>query len=149
MRLRRHSLEQPRHEVDLDVERLELADRLERRLVRVARERDDHPLDVEQLDVQRDVPHAADDREVADVRPPLGRVVVDEADDVEAVLGMLEELLRDQLADAARSDDQRVLDVGRRSSHERPRDDAATRDEHDRRHPEGEELAEVRIGDAA
>ena len=53
--LGRHSLEQPRHEVDLHVERLELADRLECGLVRVARERDDHPLDVEQFDVQRDV----------------------------------------------------------------------------------------------
>ena len=81
MRLGADALEQPRHDVDLDVERLELADRLERGLVRVARERDDHPLDVEQLDVEGHVPHAPDDVQVADVGAPLGRVVVDEADD--------------------------------------------------------------------
>ena len=95
---------------------------------------------------QGDVRHAADDGEVADVRPPLGRVVVDESDDVEAVLRMLEELLRDQLADAACSDDQRVLDVRRCPSNDRAGHDAATGDEHDRRHPECEELAEVWFG---
>ena len=62
---------------------------------------------------------------------------------VEAVLGMLEELLRDQLADVAGADDERVLLVRVGAPGERAPRDAADGDEQDRRGPEGEELAEV------
>ena len=55
----------------------------------------------------------AEDRQVlGKVGAPSLRVAVDEADDVDAVLRMLDELAGDQLADLAGADDQRVLLVG-------------------------------------
>ena len=47
-------LEEARHDVDLHVEIIEGAKRLERLLVRVARERDDHPLDIEEANDRRE-----------------------------------------------------------------------------------------------
>jgi len=47
-------LEESWHDVDLHVEILEGAKRLERFLVRVARERDDHPLDIEEANNRRE-----------------------------------------------------------------------------------------------
>ena len=44
-------------------------------------------------------------------RAPCQRVVVDESEDVDAVLGVLGELAVDELADPAGADDHRVLDV--------------------------------------
>ena len=52
---------------------------------------------------------------------PLLRVAVDEADEVEAVFGVLPELLRHELADVARADDDRVLDVGEMLPRDRAR----------------------------
>ena len=49
----------------------------------------------------------------------LERLVVDDADEADAVLGVQEVLACDQLADVAAADDDRVLDVGRAAPHDR------------------------------
>jgi hypothetical protein len=102
-------LEEARDEVDLDVEVLEGADQVEHLLVRVVREGDDHALDVEDLHHLRELLETAEQRDVREVLRPLLGVAVHEADEVEAIFGMLAELLRDELAHVARADDDRVL----------------------------------------
>ena len=72
-------------------------------------------------------------------------LLVDEADDVDAVLGVLEQLLRHELPDMAGADDQGVLDVRVRSPTERPRNGPAERDEDDGEHPEERELRKARV----
>ena len=62
-------------------------------------------------------PENGDISEVATLRPGLG---VDEADEVDAVLGMLEELPTDQLAYFPGADDHCVLDVCRTPARKRP-----------------------------
>ena len=93
--------------------------------VRVAREGDDHPLDVVVPDDLGQIGGLAEDRQVAEVLVALARVLVDEADHVDAVLGVVEQLPRDPLPDVARPDDQRVLRVGVGAAGRSPR--AATR----------------------
>ena len=53
---------------------------------------------------------------------PLTRVGVEEADDVDAVLGMLEQLPSDELAHFAGADDQGVLAVAAEPLAQRSRD---------------------------
>src|SRR5207248_5517314 len=83
-------LEQPRDDVDLDVEILELADEMERLLVRLVRERDDHALDVEQPDDRGQAIRIAQQCEMLEVAAPLLGIRVDETDEIDAVLRMLE-----------------------------------------------------------
>ena len=63
--------------------------------------------------------------------PQSAWLVVDESDDVEAVLGVLERLARDQLSHVAGTDDDRVLQVRDGAPTGRPRERARERDERD------------------
>ena len=99
--VRPDDLEEARDEVDLDVEVLEVADQVEHLLVRVVREGDDHALDIEDLHHLRELPETAEQGDVREARVAVLGLVVDEADEVEPVLGMLAQLLGDELADVA------------------------------------------------
>ena len=53
----------------------------------------------------------AEEGEMPDVLPPHFRICIDEADQVDAVFGMLEQLAGDQLPDVSSANDDRVLEV--------------------------------------
>ena len=76
-------------------------------------------------------------------RPAAPRHGVDEADEVDPVLGVLEELARDELADVAGADDDRVLEVGELMPAGGTRRDACERDGDDREQPERDHAADV------
>ena len=59
-RVRPDDLEEARHDVDLDVQLVEVADELQQVVLRVARERDDDTLDVERPNEPRELPGAAE-----------------------------------------------------------------------------------------
>ena len=146
---RSDELEESRHDIDLHVEVLEGAKPLECLLVRVVREGDDHALDVEEADHRREPLDTAEQRQVLETLSALLRLGVDEADQVDPVFGMDKELLREQLADVAGTDDDRVLDVGHVSPCKRSRHRAADADERDCEGPEDEELLRARMRDIA
>ena len=125
--LRAEDLEQARHDVDLHVELPQLADRLEQLVVARVGERDDHALDVEQRDDLRQAVGRSDERQVLELGPSRPRVRVDEADEVDAVLRVLEELPSRELADVAGAEDDRVLKVERTAPRDRARDPARRR----------------------
>ena len=111
-RLRAEHLEQARHDVDLDVELVELADRSRASLVRLlARRRRSRARRRERRRAPAAPPAARGPLRSPSPSAALAGVLVDEADDVDAVLRMLEQLRGDALADVAGADDQRVLDV--------------------------------------
>ncbi len=56
------------------------------------REGDDHPLHVEQGDELRQLLGCPEHGQVRELDPALARVGVDEADEIDAVLGVLDEL---------------------------------------------------------
>ncbi len=120
--LRTDDLEQARHDVDLHVELSQLADRPELLLVVRVGERDDHALDVEHRDDLGQPIGRPDEGEVLELGPARPRVRVDEADEVDAVLRVLEELPRRELADVAGADDDRVLEVERTAPRDRARE---------------------------
>ena len=72
-------------------------------------------------------------------------VPVDEPDDVEPVLGMLLDLVGEQLRDLARPDDDDVLHVRHLTASDQPAERAKERDERDRDQPEHDEPPEVRV----
>ena len=76
----------------------------------------------------------AEDRQVAEALAALARMVVDEADHVDAVLGVLQQLARDPLADVAGADDRPCS--GRTQSVRRQIARAAVRRDDDERHGE-------------
>ena len=78
--------------------------------------------------------------EVAALFPGLG---IDEADEVDAVLGMLEELATDQLTDLAGSDDDRILDVRRLATRECPGSRSRRGDGDESEEPERRQLCLV------
>ena len=125
-------LEEAWDEVDLDVEILERPDEVEHLLVRVVREGDDDALDVQDLDHLRQLPEPAEERDVVEALGAVLGLVVDEADEVEPVFGVLAQLLRDQLPDVAGADDDRVLHVGEMAPGHAARDRPADRDGGDR-----------------
>ena len=106
-------VEEPGDDVDLDVEVLNLADESERLVVAIVREGDDHALDVEQLHELPQLLRAAQHRQMIEIVAPLLGLGVDEADEIDAVLVVVEDLARGQLAHVAGADDDRVLQVGR------------------------------------
>ncbi len=138
-------LEEAGHEIDLDVQVLQRADEAEHLLVGVVREGDDHALDVEDPDELRKLLGPAQERQVAQAREALFRLVVDEPDEVETVLRMMAQLLRYELADVAGTEDDRVLEVGEGAAREHSCDGSARGDEDDREQPEAEESGEARI----
>ena len=112
--VRADDLEQPRHDVDLDVERraaigssssvssCELAARTRRRRARRRALRTSCGSSLRRPRTR----HAGRGR-----CAQLPRLGVDEADEVDPVLGVLEQLARDELADVAGADDDGVLEV--------------------------------------
>src|SRR5438132_8269234 len=83
-----------------------------------------------------------------EVRPPLLRRAIDEADHVDPVLVVLRELLRDQLPDVAGTDDDRVLDVADVAAGQRARRRPAKRDRAHGDRPEHDQAAQVEVVDA-
>ena len=112
---RPEQLVQARDDVDLDVEVAEGSQDLRRVGVRLAREGDDHPLDFALADNLRQLVERAQELDVAEVCAQPPRLLVDQAEQAKPVLTVLTDLARDELADLARPDDDRVLDVGRRA----------------------------------
>ena len=106
-------VEEPGDDVDLDVEVLDLADESERLVVAIVREGDDHALDVEQLHELAQLVRPTQHRQVVEIVAPLLGLRVDEPDEIDAVLVVVEDLARGQLADVAGADDDRVLQVRR------------------------------------
>ena len=146
---RADELEEPRHDVDLDFQILHGAKQLERLLMRVVREGDDDALDIQQADDRREAARIAEHRHVLEVLSAVLRLGVDEADEIDPVLRVVEDLLREQLADVARTDDDGVLDVGLVPACKRPRPSPGDTDERDRGSPEDDELLHGRMRDVA
>ena len=140
---RADGLEQARHDIDLDRLVAERADECERVLVALAGERDDDTLDVERARDLGQVVGLADDRQVAEVAARLLRAPIDEPDEVDAVLRVLEDLARDQLADVAGSDDHGVLLVRLGAARDGAGADPPGDHEGHRRRPERDDRADV------
>ena len=124
---RADDVEEARDDVDLDVAVLELADQVERLLVRVAREARSRRSTSSRRTIGGSCSGAPRSVELVEVGAPLLRLAVDEADEVDPVLGVLEQLARDDLADVAGADDDRVLQVGDVPARESAGDGAAER----------------------
>ena len=75
--------------------------------------------------------------------------MIDEADQVDSVLGMAKDLLRDRLADVACSDNDGVLDETPAAARKRTRSSATEGHEHRREGPEQEQLLHGGMGDSA
>ena len=90
----------------------------------------------------------AEEGQVLEIDARLAGLGVDEADEIEAVLRVLEQLARDELADVAGADDDGVLEVEDAPPADRPGGAAADRDEDERRDAEERELAQLRIREA-
>ena len=110
-RARAEGLEQPWHDVDLNIVFTESADELERLLMTVAGKRDDDPIDLVAIDNGLDLVGLPNHLGALQVPAHLFRCGVDEADHVDPVLGMLVQLAPNQLTDVTRADDHRVLNV--------------------------------------
>ncbi len=128
-------VEQARHDIDAHVVVRQLARGRQRRLGRVARERDDHALDTELLDDLQQLLRPAEHVEPVEAGRLRLRRIVDEADELDAVLRVVHDLAREPLADVAGSDDDRPLRVRRAAPEPRPGAHAAEGDEHDRQDP--------------
>ena len=75
------------------------------------RESDDHPIDAEAPHDLRQVVEPPEERALLEIGPRRPRLVVDEAHEIDAVLGVLLELSRDALPDVSCADDHGVLHV--------------------------------------
>ena len=91
----------------LDAELLAAADEPQQHLVRRLREGDDHLLDVVVDDYLVEVPAGAEHGHGDCAVERIHRLLVQEADRLEAELGIREQPLRDEAADTAGADDQR------------------------------------------
>ena len=114
LRVRSEHLEHPRDDVDLHVAVLHRANHSERLVVRVGRERDGHAVNRVLANESRQIVASSHELDTAVVSVAVATravVVVDEPDDAEPVLGVLRDLVGEQLCDAARPDDDDVLDV--------------------------------------
>ena len=78
----------------------------------------------------------------------LPGIGIDEANEIDSVLRMLEQLASDELAHVAGADDDGVLEVENAAPAECSGDRAGERDEHDSGEREEGELGEGRLGDA-
>ena len=97
LRVRSQHLEQSRHDVDLDVAVLELANHLEGSFERVRRERDHDTMRGMGPNEVRKVVGLTDQLGVTCAVGGRAVAAVDEADDLEAVLGMLADLAVEEL----------------------------------------------------
>ena len=146
--LRANDLEEPRDDVDLDVEVAERAHQCDPLDLRRSEKAITTRSTSSRLTSGTTSAVGPSNGTVREVVTPRARMVVDEADDVDAVLGMLAQLARDELTDVARADDDRVLDVHDAAPGGGPRDGAADDDQEDREDPEPGELLEGRGGHA-
>ena len=133
--------------VDLDVFLPECAHESEHLLVVVPRERDDHPVDVRAPDDLADLVRLPEQFGRLQIAAHLLRRRVDEPQQVDPVLGVVEQLAPDQLPDVTRADDHRVLDVGRIAARQPARDRTQSGDADERQEPERRQLRLVRMGE--
>ena len=101
------NLEQARHERGRDAELAAAADHVQHHGMRRRREGEDHVLDVVLLEDALQVPARAEHGQRGRAALDLERVVVEEADRLQAELGAVHEAARHQVADLAGADDQR------------------------------------------
>ena len=144
---RPEQLVQARDDVDLDVEIAQGSQDRRRVGVRLAREGDDHPLDLAVADKLRQLVERAEYPDVAEVCTQPQRLLVDQAEQAKPIFTVLTDLARDQLPDLAGADDDRVLDVGRRTQADAAREHPAAGYEQRRQDPEHDQLPRPRIGD--
>ena len=136
LRQRGHALEQARHDRRGDAEVLTAPHDAQQHLVRRGRERDHDLLDLEARDRVVEIPARAGHRNAELVAGVDERLLVEERDRPEAELGVVEEALGDERADAPGSDDERrphalPLDAGpllRPVPREAPRADVRERE---------------------
>ncbi len=108
--------------------------------MRLAAECDHDALDVEHPHDPGKAVRRAEMRDELELVLARARIRVDEPDEVDPVLGMVEVLAREQLADFPFADDDRVLEIRELPATPRARHSARGRDEHDRECPEHREL---------
>ncbi len=92
-----------------------------------------------------EVVEAPEHRQVGDLRATVARVLVDEAEEPDAVLGVMLDLPRDKLADIASPDNDAVLRVDVHLAHDRACEHPPDRDEDQREEPEGDETVDLRM----
>src|SRR3954447_18244158 len=100
---RTDGVKESRHDVHLNPALVERTGELERALIGIVRERDDHALDVEELDELVDLLATAEQDDVLEVVAALLRFIVDEPDEVQRVFRVLEDLSCNELPDIARA----------------------------------------------
>ena len=93
--------------------------------VRLVRERDDDAIDAVLVHERPQVVELTERCDATRFRPALERLGVDEADEIEPVFGVLTDLPGDELADLARTDDERAHGVRARAPGEGPCDGAS------------------------
>ena len=140
-------LEHPRDDVDLHSLILEQPDHVERLLVRIVREGDDHTIDTVLVDELPDLRRRPEQLERRPAVLQCAPVVVDETDDVEPVAAVLAHLLGEQPRDVARADDEDVLHVRGLASADHADENAEEPDEPDRERPEHHDALERRVSD--
>ena len=118
--VRAEHLEHARDDVDLNVAVLHRPDHLQRLIVRVGREGDRDAVHTALAHEAGQIVGGSDQGSAAVPGSSDAIVAIDEPDDPQAVLGMLLDLVGEQMGDAARADDDDVLDV-RRSADDRSR----------------------------
>ena len=97
--------EEPWHDVDGHVSIAQRADDVHRLGIGLVRERDDDTVDAVLCNEMLEVLQPAEHGDVSGLGALLERRRVDEADQVEAVLGMLADLAGDELADRSGAED--------------------------------------------
>ena len=103
----RNALEQPRHDRDPDAATRALVHHPEHHLVGRLREREDDVLDTMRVDHLAAIPARTEHGQRHTARVAGERLLVEKTDRVEPDLAMLRKPLRDQPADATRTDDER------------------------------------------
>ena len=137
---RAHDLEEARHDVDLHAGVVAGAHHAQEVVVTRLGEGHDDAVDVLLGDDAMEVAQGADDGHVhvaVAVAPRLP--VVEEADQLHAVLGVLADLGRQGVPHLAGADDEHALLEGRARPHRDPAQPARRRHEDDGQHPEGDE----------
>src|SRR5204863_1324408 len=111
----------------------------------VVREGDHDSVDVLRPVDLDEVVDTSEHGDSTDVAPQVLRLRVGEADEIDAVLGMLEDLAGDQLPDVAGADDHGVLDVAGAATDDGSRHEPHRDHPDDREEPEGRELRLIRM----
>ena len=110
-RTRPDDVEEPRDDVDDHVAVAQRPNDVHRLAVRLVGERDDDAIDAMLVHERPEIVELTEGRDVTRFRPALERLRVDEPDEIQPVLGVLADLPGDELADLARTDDERAHGV--------------------------------------